>query len=91
MVKLFTELFTAFWSGNGFMIDYLAPKWGALILFPEERYYGESIPSESMEYLTTQNVLEDFVELLTFVKQEYHAENCPVVSFGGSYVIKLSN
>lgn len=81
---------TAFWSGNGFMIDYLAPKWGALILFPEERYYGESIPSESMEYLTTQNVLEDFVELLTFVKQEYHAENCPVVSFGGSYGATLT-
>lgn len=47
---------TAFWGGNGFMIDYLAPKWGALIFFPEQRYYGESIPSASEEYLTTQQV-----------------------------------
>jgi lysosomal Pro-X carboxypeptidase len=81
---------TAFWSGNGFMIDYLAPKWGALVFFPEQRYYGESIPSSSMEYLTTQNVLEDFVELLGFVQKEYKAENCPVVSFGGSYGATLT-
>lgn len=81
---------TAFWSGNGFMIDYLAPKWGALILFPEERYYGESIPSTSMKYLTTQNVLEDFVELLGHVKARYKAETCPVVAFGGSYGATLT-
>jgi hypothetical protein len=26
-----------FWPGNGFMIETLAPKWGALLVFPEER------------------------------------------------------
>jgi lysosomal Pro-X carboxypeptidase len=82
--------FLAFWSGNGFMIDYLAPKWGGLIFFPEQRYYGESIPSDSMKFLTTQNVLEDYVELLTHVKKEYNAENCPVVAFGGSYGATLT-
>ncbi|CAM9481871.1 unnamed protein product, partial [Ectocarpus fasciculatus] len=81
---------TAFWSGNGFMIDHLAPKWGALVLFPEQRYYGESIPSSSMQYLTTQNVLEDFVELLEYVKKEYNAETCPVIAFGGSYGATLT-
>ena len=35
---------TGFWSGNGFMIDKLAPKWGALLVFAEERYYGASLP-----------------------------------------------
>ena len=72
------------------MIDYLAPKWGGLIFFPEQRYYGESIPSDSMKFLTTQNVLEDFVELLTHVKKEYNAEHCPVVAFGGSYGATLT-
>ena len=33
----------AFWGSNGFMIHHLAPKWGALLLFPEERYYGKSL------------------------------------------------
>ena len=72
------------------MIDYLAPKWGGLIFFPEQRYYGESIPSDSMSYLTTQNVLEDYVELLTYIKEEYEAEKCPVVAFGGSYGATLT-
>lgn len=81
---------TAFWSGNGFMIDYLAPKWGGLVFFPEQRYYGESIPSESMKFLTTQQVLEDYVELLQHVKREYGAEKCPVVAFGGSYGATLT-
>lgn len=26
---------TGFWDSNGFMINVLAPKWGALLLFPE--------------------------------------------------------
>lgn len=81
---------TAFWSGNGFMIDYLAPLWGGLIVFPEQRYYGESIPSRSMKYLTTQNVLEDYIELLDFIKKDYDAELCPVVAFGGSYGATLT-
>jgi hypothetical protein len=27
----------AFWGSNGFMVHHLAPKWGAALLFPEER------------------------------------------------------
>ena len=53
----------AFWGSNGFMINYLAPKWGALLLFPEERYYGKSQPfgGESLTpanavYLSTEQV-----------------------------------
>lgn len=67
------------------MIDYLAPKWGGLVFFPEQRYYGSSIPSDSMKFLTTQNVLEDYVELLNHIKEVYNAESCPVLAFGGSY------
>jgi hypothetical protein len=27
---------TAFWGSNGFMVEHLAPKWGAMLIFPEE-------------------------------------------------------
>ncbi|GMI02076.1 hypothetical protein TrVE_jg8031 [Triparma verrucosa] len=73
-----------FWSGNGFMME-MAESWGGLIVFGEERYYGESIPSEDYSFMSTQQVLEDYVELLDFVKNEYDAQECPVIAFGGSY------
>lgn len=63
----------------------LASKWGGLIVFPEERYYGESIPSPSYQYMNTQQVLEDYVEFISFIKREYDADACPVIAFGGSY------
>ena len=58
---------TGFWGSNGFMIDVLAPKWGALLLFPEERFYGASLPfgngtfdpahaGERLRFLTTAQV-----------------------------------
>ena len=62
---------TGFWEANGFMTEHLAPKWGGLLVFPEERFYGESQPfgnasatRESRAFLTTEQVLEDIVALL---------------------------
>mmetsp|Transcript_155910 Transcript_155910/g.499861 ORF Transcript_155910/g.499861 Transcript_155910/m.499861 type:complete len:491 (-) Transcript_155910:222-1694(-) len=84
----------AFWSGNGFMIEELAPAWGGLLLFPEQRFYGQSLPfgntsfsgAEHLTYLTTSQVVEDYVELLAHLKATMPgAANCPVVAFGGSY------
>jgi len=61
-------------------------------VFPEERYYGESMPfgddsftPENAQYLTTEQVLEDYVELITHVKEKMNAQDCPVIAFGGSY------
>lgn len=74
------------------MIHHLAPKWGALLLFPEERYYGKSQPfgadslsPENAVYMSTEQVLADYAQLLTTVLAEKNASHCPVVSFGGSY------
>lgn len=84
----------AFWGSNGFMIEHLAPKWGALLVFGEERYYGKSLPfgAKSLTdpanavYLSTEQVLADYAELLQHLKATIPgAQNCPVVSFGGSY------
>ena len=66
---------TGFWEAAGFMVEYLAPKWGALLVFPEERYYGDSLPfgsdsfkAENLAFLTTEQVLEDYVELISHLK-----------------------
>ena len=86
----------AFWDANGFMIDVLAPQFGAFLLFPEERYYGESLPfgnqtfaagkPEHLRFLSTAQILADYAELVDFVKSSTPGmENCPVVAFGGSY------
>lgn len=82
-----------FWASNGFMIDELAPKWGALLVFPEQRFYGKSQPfgnaslsSYQLSYLTTSQVLEDYVALLAHLKGSLpDAAACPVIAFGGSY------
>ena len=91
---------TEFWKANGFM-KYLAKKYGGLLLFFEERYYGKSIPDGVEEekegrttpykYLTTQQVLEDTVTLLHRVKREYNAVACPTIAFGGSYGATLAS
>jgi pimeloyl-ACP methyl ester carboxylesterase len=85
---------TAFWGSNGFMQDVLAPKFGAMVVFPEERYYGESLPfgnqtfngdPKNLQFLTTHQVLADYANLVTSLKEQLKAQNCPVIAFGGSY------
>lgn len=69
------------------MVDYLAPKWGALLVFPEERYYGKSLPfgqdswtTDHIKYLSVENILADIVELTAHLKSTLGADaaNCPV-------------
>lgn len=82
-----------FWEGNSFMIDDVAPQLGALLVFPEQRFYGKSQPFgtasnslANLRFLTTSQVLEDYVELLDNLKRTLpDADRCPVVVFGGSY------
>ena len=84
---------SAFWGSNGFMIQHLAPAWGAMLLFPEERYYGTSLPfgaasfeAANVKYLTTEQILEDYVEIVDHIKSTVpKAADCPVLAFGGSY------
>eukprot|EP01064_Diplonema_japonicum_P033751 TRINITY_DN6744_c0_g1_i1.p1 TRINITY_DN6744_c0_g1~~TRINITY_DN6744_c0_g1_i1.p1 ORF type:complete len:492 (+),score=144.60 TRINITY_DN6744_c0_g1_i1:782-2257(+) len=87
----------AFWNSAGMVVNDLPKKWGALVVFGEHRYYGKSQPfgSASMDkdnvmYLTTEQALADYAELITSLKKELNAENCPVISFGGSYGATLT-
>ncbi|KAG6550857.1 hypothetical protein Mapa_007471 [Marchantia paleacea] len=73
----------------------IAPRYKALLMFPEDTYYGESMPfgsqeaaykdTESVAYLNTKQALGDFVTLITDLERNLSAEACPVVLFGGLY------
>ncbi|XP_068653886.1 uncharacterized protein [Aristolochia californica] len=83
-----------FAENTGFVWE-IAPRFGAMVVFPEHRYYGKSMPfgskdaayesADSLSYLTAEQALADFAALLTDLKRNLSAEDCPVVLFGGSY------
>jgi lysosomal Pro-X carboxypeptidase len=84
------ELFT---NNTGFMWD-IAQDFKALLVFAEHRYYGQSLPFgdetykvlTNLNYLTSEQALADFAELISFIKSDISgATNSPVVAFGGSY------
>lgn len=80
-----------FVQGSGFIWE-IAPRFGALVVFAEHRYYGESLPYgdlslislEFLAYLTSAQALADYVMLLDNLQYESRFP-CPVIAFGGSY------
>ncbi|KAL6523444.1 hypothetical protein OROGR_017047 [Orobanche gracilis] len=81
-----------FAANTGFLID-IAPKFHALLVFIEHRFYGESMPfgkhsyksAETLGYLNSQQALADFAVLIRSLKHNLSSEASPVVVFGGSY------
>eukprot|EP00897_Mesotaenium_endlicherianum_P004353 jgi/Mesen1/3946/ME000209S02951 len=83
-----------FAKNSGFVWE-TAADFGALLVFPEHRYYGDSLPfgsteeaykdAESLAYLSAEQALADMATLLTDLRGNLSAEGCPVVMFGGSY------
>ncbi|XP_038064107.1 dipeptidyl peptidase 2-like [Patiria miniata] len=87
---------TLFLQNTGFLYD-IAPQFGALVIFAEHRYYGESLPFGNQSYtagnvglLAIEQVLADYATLIQGVKKQLKADNAPVVAFGGSYGGMLS-
>lgn len=73
----------------------IAPKFNALVVFAEHRYYGKSLPfgNRSFEtpyisYLTSEQALADFAYLIKHLKS--NSTSSPVIAFGGSYGGMLS-
>lgn len=66
-----------------------AQHYGAMLVFAEHRYFGESLPfgenvTKHMQFLSTEQALADYAELITHIKRHYKRE-IPVIGFGGSY------
>ena len=81
-----------FYNNSGFMTETLAKELQALVVFGEHRYYGESLPfgqdsykNENLKYFSVEQVFQDYVALLDFVKDTYDAQDRAVIAFGGSY------
>lgn len=82
-----------FYNNTGFMTETVAKNLSGLIVFGEHRYFGESVPfdkavafdSDHNKYLTLQQVMMDYVELLKFIRYQYGAMDKPCIVFGGSY------
>ncbi|KAJ1274362.1 hypothetical protein BS78_05G056900 [Paspalum vaginatum] len=86
------ELFT---NNTGLMWE-AAPRFGALLVFVEHRYYGESMPfggtreaafrdAGAKGYLTVTQALADYAAFVLSLKANLSAPAAPVVVFGGSY------
>ncbi|KAF7989870.1 hypothetical protein HCN44_008544 [Aphidius gifuensis] len=86
-----------FAENTGFIWD-IADSFGAIVVFAEHRYYGESLPYgnesysnvKNLGYLTSQQALADYVDLIEFLKSNNNTKNSPVIAFGGSYGGMLS-
>lgn len=75
----------------------LAPKYNALIVFAEHRYFGESFPrgptgapltgvKDCLGFASSAQALADYATLIQHIKLENKgAATSPVVAFGGSY------
>ncbi|KAJ6432951.1 hypothetical protein OIU84_020067 [Salix udensis] len=72
-----------------------AARFGALQVYIEHRFYGESIPFVSRDealkdanlrgYFSSAQTLADYAEVILHIKKKYSADSSPVIVFGGSY------
>ncbi|KAG0528800.1 hypothetical protein BDA96_05G043900 [Sorghum bicolor] len=86
------DLFT---NNTGFMWE-AAPRFRAMLVFVEHRYYGESMPfggtreaafrdAATKGYLTVTQALADYASFVLSLKANLSVPAAPVVVFGGSY------
>ncbi len=81
-----------FATNTGLMWD-LAPKFNALIVFAEHRYYGDSLPLGSQSYtngssfrfLTAEQALADYANFLPALMKTLNGQQAGIIAFGGSY------
>ncbi|KAJ9178022.1 hypothetical protein P3X46_009942 [Hevea brasiliensis] len=79
---------------EGFILD-LAARFKGLLVYIEHRYYGESMPfgsenlafqnSSTLGYLSSEQALADYAQVIVDVEKNLSAENCPAIAVGASY------
>ncbi|OIW01984.1 hypothetical protein TanjilG_14015 [Lupinus angustifolius] len=72
-----------------------APKFNALVVYIEHRYYGNSTPFGSFEesmknettrgYFNSAQAIADYADVLLHIKNTWSAQHSPIIIFGGSY------
>ncbi|GMP88727.1 hypothetical protein CsSME_00040606 [Camellia sinensis var. sinensis] len=69
-----------------------APRFNALMVYIEHRFYGKSIPFETMEeamtaqgYFNSAQAIADYAEVILYLKKKLSAHNSPIIVIGGSY------
>ncbi|XP_039052489.1 lysosomal Pro-X carboxypeptidase-like [Hibiscus syriacus] len=80
--------------GIGFLRDN-APRFKALQVYIEHRFYGKSVPFGSREaalrnasvrgYFTSAQAIADYAAIIIHIKKTFSAKNSPVIVIGGSY------
>ena len=85
---------TLYLNNTGLLWE-LAPHFNSLIVWAEHRYYGKSKPfgmgggiyrnATTMAWLTTEQAMADYAELIFELKQQLNDTNVPVIVAGGSY------
>ena len=86
-----------FWDNSGFMTTTLAEQFGAMVVFGEHRYYGESMPfgdetfeRDNLKYLTVEQAMEDYVNFMFWFRETHQMQDRAVIVGGGSYGGMLS-
>ena len=82
-----------FYDNSGFLTKNLSKELNGLIVFGEHRYFGKSMPFDSSNafntsnntYLTVDQVMMDYNQLIKSIRYQYGATDKPVIVFGGSY------
>jgi lysosomal Pro-X carboxypeptidase len=83
----------SFYDNTGFMTTTAASELNALVVYGEHRYFGKSFPFDKAEaflpanniYLTIEQTMMDYVELIKYIRHRYGATDKPCFVFGGSY------
>jgi len=73
--------------GAGFYAD-LANSVGALQIWPEHRYYAESLPflpNDDLQHLSIEQAMVDHVELVLYLQNLLSMDHNPVIAIGSSY------
>jgi len=73
--------------GSWFYAD-LANSVGALQIWPENRYYAESLPflpNDNLQHLSIEQAMVDHVELVLYLQNLLSMDHNPVIAIGSSY------